>query len=316
MEKSRITFDEARRSVQSMNLIDGFLFNSVTENEEDAKIVIGAILSRVLGEKIDDIKVETEKVFNGIDTKYHGIRLDAHIKHESGLNYVSARICDLEIENRVADRESLPKRHRYYTALTDSKQLPTSEDYIELPEYISITISSYDPFLFDDMYYEAKTCIVNHPEYDYNDGVTHIFLYTGGKVNTPNKQYGEKLHEMLEYMVSGEKPSVPDNDISNIDKVVTGVKTKAEVTKKFMRQWEIEIAMKREARDAGIAEGIAQGIAEGKAEAKTEAALNLIRFAHDNNIDDEAVCQNLRDKYAYTDSEIESLVEQALNHIN
>ena len=307
MQQNRLTFDEAKRSVQSMNLIDGFLFTNVTENEEDAKLVIGTILSRVLGRKVDNIIVETEKVFNGIDTKHHGIRLDAHIKQDVGSEGLSATICDLEIENREADRQSLPKRHRYYSALTDSKLLPTSVDYLDLPEYISITISSYDPFLLGKMYYEAKTCIIDHPEYNYDDGITHIFLYAAGKINTHNMQYGKKLHEMLEYMVSGKKPTDPDNDINNLDKLVTGVKSKSEVTKSYMRQWEREIALQREAA--------AEARAEAMAEAQNSAAIDLIQFAHENNINDEIIRQKLHDKYSYSDSEIDGLFNEALHSI-
>ena len=302
MVEKRITFDEARRSVQSMNLIDGFLFNSVTENKEDAKLIIGIILSRVLGKRVDNVIVETEKVFNGIDTKYHGIRLDAHIKKDADSDNLQATVYDLEIENREADRLSLPKRHRYYTALTDSKLLPTSEDYFDLPKYISVTISSYDPFLLGEMYYEAKTCIVDHPEYDYDDGITHLFLYAGGKVNTPNKQYGKKLHEMLEYMVSGKRPATPDTDISNIDKLVTSVKSKTEVTKTFMRQWEIEIAIKREAK----AEGKAEGIAEGKA----EAAIEMINFSRELGADDELIRTKLKNDLKLSNEVIDELFEK------
>ena len=38
-----ISYADARKAVESMNLIDGFLFDSSIENEEDAKVVIGAM---------------------------------------------------------------------------------------------------------------------------------------------------------------------------------------------------------------------------------------------------------------------------------
>ena len=38
--ESGITFADAKKAVESMNLIDGFLFDSTIEDEEDAKIVI------------------------------------------------------------------------------------------------------------------------------------------------------------------------------------------------------------------------------------------------------------------------------------
>lgn len=93
------------------------------------------------------------KVIDGIDVTYHGIRFDAQILQSGCSNGVTAKICDVEMEDRDADRKSLPKRHRYYTALTDAKALPTSVDFTELPDY------------------------------SYDDGVTHLFLYADGKVN-------------------------------------------------------------------------------------------------------------------------------------
>ncbi|MBP5309665.1 MAG: hypothetical protein J6Z05_03470, partial [Lachnospiraceae bacterium] len=61
---NNITFEDARKSIVSMNLIKGFLFDSVKEDEEDAKTVIRIILERVLGKKLADIEVTSQKVFN------------------------------------------------------------------------------------------------------------------------------------------------------------------------------------------------------------------------------------------------------------
>ncbi|WP_034482538.1 hypothetical protein, partial [Butyrivibrio sp. AE2015] len=45
--KERITFDEAKKSLASMNLIDGFLLDNALEDIDDAKVVMGGILKAV-----------------------------------------------------------------------------------------------------------------------------------------------------------------------------------------------------------------------------------------------------------------------------
>ena len=123
--------------------------------------------------------------------------------------------------------------------------------------------------------------------------------YSGGKISTLNEQYGKKLHEMLEYTVSGKKPTDPDNDINNLDKLVTGVKSKSEVTKSYMRQWEREIALQREAA--------AEARAEAMAETKKEAAITIIRFTRELNADDSLIRARLKEDLSLTDEIIDNL---------
>ena len=104
---------------------------------------------------------------------------------------------------------------------------------------------------------------------------------------------------MLEYMVTGRKPDIPDNDISSIDKIVNSVKSKTEVTKTYMRQWEIEIAMKREAK------------AEGKAEGKAEAAMVMINTIRELGAEDELIRSKLKDDLKLSDEMIDELFEKA-----
>ncbi len=100
---------------------------------------------------------------------------------------------------------------------------------------------------------------------------------------------------MLEYMVTGRKPDIPDNDISSIDKIVNSVKSKTEVTKTYMRQWEIEIAMKREA----------------KAEGKAEAAMVMINTIRELGAEDELIRSKLKDDLKLSDEMIDELFEKA-----
>ena len=69
-----------------------------------------------------------------------------------------------------------------------------------------------------------------------------------------------------------------------------------------MRQWEIEIAIKREAK----AEGKAEGIAEGKA----EAAIEMINFSRELGADDELIRTKLKNDLKLSNEVIDELFEK------
>ncbi len=247
-----ITEGQAKRGLQSLNLINGFLFDSVIEDIDNAKVVIGYILSTIYDRKVEVKDVTSQKVFQAIDTQYHSIRLDAFVKTAPDTSTLTASVYDVEMEDRKTDRPALPKRLRYYSALHDTKFLESSDDYRTLPRYVSITISSYDPFDADDMYYEAQTVLKTHPKIDYDDGITHIFLYCKGKPNLKDSRHSKKIAEMLKYILSGEKPSTPNSDIDDIDNIVSKIKALPEVNSKYMKQWDREQTLQRESFSNGI----------------------------------------------------------------
>lgn len=205
------------------------------------------------------------------------------------------------MENRPSDKAVLPKRLRFYEGITDDKNLPSNTSYDELPDFISITISSYDPFGAGSMYYEARTTLITHPEIQYNDGLTHIFLYCNGKLTSDNlgtiassPEHRKKLTEMLKYILTGQKPDECNLEIEQIDSIVTKVKTKSEVTKAYMKQWDRERSLQIEAARE-----------EGK-----KNALNMIKFCRENNISDEKIRLNLHSDYKYDDQAIDALFMQ------
>ena len=171
-----ITYEQAKKAVKSMNLINNFLFNYVMEDDERAKEVAQIIISTVIGHDVKVDKVKSQKVIVGNDTDNHGIRLDAYVDCIDKSSDSFSSVYDIEMEDREADREGLPRRHRYYSSLVESKLLKSGRFYETLPDYISITILSYDPFLAGDMYYEAKTTLVSHDDIKYDDG-KNIFSF-------------------------------------------------------------------------------------------------------------------------------------------
>ena len=289
-KKEHLTFNEAKKLISSMNLINDFLWTSANEDKDDAKKIAGIILSTVLGYKVEVEDVETQKVLSGVDTIYHGIRMDAHILSSPEKHKAISTSYDIEMEDRESDRPALPRRSRFYSAISDSKNLPSGDDYLNLPDFISITILSYDPFLLGDMYYIAKSKLITHPDYDYDDGRTNIFLYAGGKPNFPNESYGKKVSELLKYIVSGTVPASPDKSISELDNIVQKVKSRPEVTIKLMKQWDRE-----RIHDF---------------ELTRKDAIKLIRSNRRHNIPDEATRQDIIIDYGYDSETIDALFKE------
>ena len=302
-----ISYADAKKTVESMNLIDGFLFDCSIEDEEDAKIVIGSILSTVFDRKIKELQITSQKNFQAIDTKYHGIRLDAHVKEDDG-EQISVKIYDVEMENRIADKPELPRRLRFYNSLMDSRFLESGADYQELPDFVSITILSYDPFDAGDMYYEASTHLSTHPSIKYDDGLSHIYLYCGGRINSKlNKElkspisvaHGKRLQEMLKYILAGEKTNPSNSEVNNLDTVVSKIKKRPEVTKKYMQQWDRERILIRETRE------------ETKEETQKEDALEIILFGREYGVSDEKIRKRLNTRLKLERSVIDELFKQA-----
>jgi DNA-binding Lrp family transcriptional regulator len=80
-----------------------------------------------------------------------------------------------------------------------------------------------------------------HPNIPYEDGITHIYLYCNGKINDDlDASHGKRLMEVLKYIVSGEKISSENQQVNDLEKVVSKIKKRPEVTKKYMQQWDRE----------------------------------------------------------------------------
>ena len=293
-----ISFEEARKRIAQMNLINGFLLDTIAEDDEKGKIIVKCIVDTVLDMDIPISNVKSQKVINGLDSNYHGIRLDLFLDQKKTV-VSNTTIYDLEMEDRAADKKELPKRGRYYQALTDSVNLQTSASYMELPDYVSITILSYDPFGEGDMYYEVKSVIETHPDIEYEDGIKRIFLYGKGKNNLKGSpEYRERLEEVVNYIVTGEKKTNPDPVVTVMDKIVSDTKGRAEVTKKFMQNWDRIEHIKRDVAN------------EVKKEVKKEDAKEFIDYGRSLGDTDENIRNRLKEKYKLDDETIDSLFQE------
>ena len=144
------------------------------------------------------VKVIPQRTVQGIDTKHHGIRLDAFIEDVSRdeimgememldvqVVHEKSDIYDID-PNKIHEKERLSRKIRYYHGLIDTKLLRTSVSYEKLPNVFIIMILSYTV---------TNQCIEDNTV-SYEDGAAKLFLYTKGTEGKPS----QNLIDMLKYI--------------------------------------------------------------------------------------------------------------------
>ena len=271
MGNTREVTERNFRPLEELNLIDNFLFQTIVTQGEDGEEFCKIILSTILGKQIRKVRVISQQSILGFDTNMHGIRMDAYVEDISdedvlpGCEMADAEILpdiyDIEPNNEY-ERDTLPKRMRYYHGLIDSKQLNTGVDYDKLPRVVIIVILPYDPFGQKRMVYTVKNQCVEDASIPYEDGARKIFLYTKGTEGNPS----QSLHDMLKYIEDTREENVTNKDIYRIHEFVEKAKHRKEVGITYMKMWEEKRLIEKEARANGFAEGHAEGLAAGREE--------------------------------------------------
>ncbi len=245
------------RQLQDLDLLDPFLFGVSTENPKHAELIARIIVERATGRRFDKVIVETEKQLLGTDTKNRGIRMDMHITEYNNEEI----ICIYDIEPNNYYDKHLPKRTRYYQALSDTKSLSTGQPPEKLPDFISIWILPYDPFGENRMIYTVKNLVAENPELVYNDGVIKLLLYVDGEVGGSNS-----LHNLLKYMSDTNPANAVDSDLAELQAIINSMKQSKEVRKRYMDYETMRILAESEGRREGFASGHQEGFDSGHQE--------------------------------------------------
>ena len=299
------------RPLEELNLIDNFLFSTLVTQGEDGEEFCRILLSTILGRKIRKVKVNAQQSILGIDTNKHGIQLDAYVEDISDTPQLpGCEISDAEIipdiydiePNNTYEKQTLPKRMRYYHGLIDTKHLNSGTDYAKLPRVVIIVILPYDPFDQNRMVYTIKNQCIEVPNMSYDDGAEKIFLYTKGKTDNASNS----LSDMLKYIQDTKEENITNEDIHTIHKFVERAKHRKEVSVQYMRLWETNEKMledarmeaRMEARVEALAEGHALGRAEGRAEAQNEGIQILVTTYQNLKQTKEAALQALIANYS------------------
>ena len=235
--------------------MDSFLFESATEKPENAVIIARAIIERATGRKVQKLVVHPQKDLKGINISKHGIRMDVYTEEVNETPNGTAVTCVYDIEPNNYYEEDIPRRNRYYQSMIDRKLLPTGTPYKKLPDMFSIWILPYDPFGDNRMIYTVKNTVAENNQIVYNDGVTKIFLYTGGDIGG-----SQRLKELLTFMENSICDNATDDELSEIMNIVDTVKSDSEERRRYMGIMNVIDYEKRDAYEEGLERGSIHGV--------------------------------------------------------
>lgn len=267
-----------RRSIEELNLMDDFLFQSVISRGREGEEVCRILLNTILGGNITKVRVIPQKAVLAGDTTRHGIRMDAYVEDISDAltgaeaeAEVEPDIYDLEPDQKY-EKETLPRRSRYYHAVIDTRVLDAGKNYRQLRRVVIIMILPYDPFDKNRMIYTVRNSCVEDPSVPYDDGMEKIFLYTKGNADSA----GQSLKEMLEYMQESNEMHVTNQDIETIHSIVSKVRRDKEVGISYMKSWEYEEMIREEATREGLETGRKRGLEQGRGDGVRESIRSLL----------------------------------------
>ena len=167
---------------------------------------------------LKEVKVE-QVVLN--KTGQQAIRLDAWALG------MDERQFNMEMENH-SDKDSVPKRARFYQGLIDSPILKSGSKtkYKHLPATVIIFITQDDIFKRDLVKYTFVEKCKEIEDLELEDGTTKIFL------NMTSKNGSQELVSLLQYMketrLDNPEILVKDKRIIELDEIVTEVKESEE----------------------------------------------------------------------------------------
>ena len=240
------------RPLAELDLLDDFLFNALLAYPEYGRRFCRKFLKILFGRDFKNLNIVTQKSYGGLDTGYHGARLDVYIEEGDEVEVDSTNVSaiyDIEPDknNKKKDIDAIPQRTRFYHAIIDRRCLKSGQSYDRLKKVFVIFICPYDPFGDDRMIYTIRNQCVENPELPYDDGARTIFLYTKGKKGRDN----ESLSQLLDYMENTTRKNAVTEELEDIQEMVDVVKEDAEVTVAYMKGFERDQMFLEEGKELG-----------------------------------------------------------------
>lgn len=240
--------DNVRTVLDSMTLLDRFLFNETVEDVQ----IYNDMIEILLENQVHLIPwTETEKELR-VSPELRAIRLDVISMDEAGKIY--------QMEMQQKNTYNLPKRSRYYQAQIDVSLLePGSTNFNILNDLTTILVAPFDIFGCGLYRYTFEEQCLEVPNLKLNDGARRIFINTNG--NNPDK-FSKEFLDFMEYIVNPSKILAEESNSEKIKRIhnrVCTIKQSEKIGVKLMQQWEEMYYLKQEARETGLAEGRAEG---------------------------------------------------------
>ena len=218
----------ARKTLEEMSLIDNFLMQAVSSDQEVSEPSLRCILSVLLQRKIGQISVNAEKMIPGYSPDHRGIRMDVEVIEKGEASSVIANVYD--VEPHTANDTHFPKANRFRQAKIDSRYMESGDNEFEhLPDLYVITITNFDIFGEDQMIYTFREKCEEIPGLTYEDGLCFIYFNTTGK-----KGGSQSIKNMLHFIENSDETAAVDTETQELEQYIRKVKLDPEVRRELM----------------------------------------------------------------------------------
>ena len=218
----------ARKTLEEMSLIDNFLMQAVSSDQEVSEPSLRCILSVLLQRKIGQISVNAEKMIPGYSPDHRGIRMDVEVIEKGEASSVIANVYD--VEPHTANDTHFPKANRFRQAKIDSRYMESGDnDFEHLPDLYVITITNFDIFGEGQMIYTFREKCEEIPGLTYEDGLCFIYFNTTGK-----KGGSQSIKNMLHFIENSDETAAVDIETQQLEQYIRKVKLDPEVRRELM----------------------------------------------------------------------------------
>lgn len=220
-----------KRSLEELNIMDDFLLNAVTTDEEVGEPFCREILSVLLQREIGTIRIVSQRSIPALTPKLRGIRMDVEVIEDLQIAGPLPAMNIYDLEPHIPQDMDLLRHNRFYQAKIDSRYIKSGErDFSKMPNLYVITILNYDPFGYDYMMYNVSNQCKEIPGMEYDDGLLYIYFYTDGtKGGTP------AIKAMLNYFRHSTQDNAIDESTRKIHDYTQKVKIQPEVRDAYMK---------------------------------------------------------------------------------
>ena len=174
------------KTIQELNLSDGFLFAKVMDDKE----ICRKVLEKILGISIREVSIPARQGTATTPYGEKGMRFHAYINDDMETVY------NVEMECRNQKKAFLPKRARYYEESMDLDIISAGEDCGKLKKSFVIFVCTFDPFSDGRHIYTFENRCREYPSLTLGDEATKIFLNTKGTINDTDPE----MLDLLSYM--------------------------------------------------------------------------------------------------------------------
>ena len=237
-----------KKKLEDMNLIDNFLMNAVTTDQEVGEACCRCMLSVLLQRRIGHVRVISQRFNPGTLPGQCGICMDVEVTEDkSDGNGTVANVYDME--PHTANDMDFPRANRFRQAKIDSRYMKSGDnEFKHLPDLYVLAITNFDLFEKDYMLYDFRTTCIQDPAISYDDGLYRIYFNTTG-----SKGGSQAIKNMLNYIQNSRSVSAVDEATEELEVYIHKVKTDPEVRRSIMTFGDIIDSEKREAaKDTGI----------------------------------------------------------------